>query len=92
MKINAYQLTALSMAVVAACGSGLAHAGDMPITGEDSLDVSSLRPTAVSVYRAVPSVRLPSSRASLRDNPAFAQYMPDLYCALAPADDKSGAH
>jgi hypothetical protein len=53
----------------------------------------------ISVYRAPPSIRLPSTSARTANNPAFAQCLPDLYCALAPvyapaparADDKAGA-
>lgn len=99
MKPNAIKLVAMSMGLVVACGSRLVHAGTEAMSVEDSIDVTAPRPTVISVYRAPPSIRLPSTSARTANNPAFAQCLPDLYCALAPvyapaparADDKAGA-
>jgi hypothetical protein len=93
MKPNANKLSAMSMTLVVACGSGLVHAGTEAMSAEDSVDVTAVRPTVINVYHAPPSIRLPTRSANTASNPSFAQCMPDLYCALAPthADDKAAA-
>ncbi|TCF99097.1 hypothetical protein BZM26_21315 [Paraburkholderia strydomiana] len=99
MKPNANKLVAMSLGLVVACGTRWVHAGTEAMSVEDSIDVTAARPTVISVYRAPPLIRLPSRSARTANDPAFAQCLPDLYCALAPAyapppahaDDKVGA-
>ncbi|CAD6554234.1 hypothetical protein LMG28727_05671 [Paraburkholderia kirstenboschensis] len=92
MKPNTNRLAAMSVALVAASGAGIVNAGTAAMSVEDSIDVTAGRPTVVSTYRAPPSIRLPSSGASATNNPAFAQCLPDLYCALVPAFASASTH